>query len=273
MFNALFKDTFSQPTSILITGASSGIGRALAMHYAASGVTLFLGGRDAQRLEEVANQCRQRGASVNTWVGDVTHETGISQWINDSDTHCPLNLVIANAGVALGATTVSGLHRAAIDSFHINVTGVFNTVHPALEVMATRRPYPVKKAQVALMSSVMGYAGMARSPAYSSSKASVKHYGQALRGTFRAMGIGVSVICPGYVSSSLTDKNTSTMPFLMDADKAATIIAKGLARNKARITFPWQMVLITRLAINLPSFISDRLNQPWGVTRLENQSE
>ena len=121
------------------------------------------------------------------------------------------------------------------------------------------------------MSSVMGYAGMARSPAYSSSKAAVKHYGQALRGAFRNMGIGVSVICPGYVSSALTARNSSTMPFLIDAEKAAEIIAKGLARDKAHITFPWQMVLITRLAINLPGILVDRINKPWGVPRLEDQ--
>ncbi len=262
---------FSNPKSILITGASSGIGAALALHYAAPGVTLFISGRDQQRLDAVAQQCRNAGASVSAWVGDVTDESGLKAWIHSCDDDCPLNLVIANAGVALGATEVKGLHQAAVDSFHINVNGVFNTLHPALEVMAQRRPYPVRNAQVAVMSSVMGYAGMARSPAYSSSKAAVKHYGQALRGVFRGMGIGVSVICPGYVSSALTSHNKSRMPFLISAETAATIIAKGLARNKARITFPWQMVLLTRLAINLPGFIVDRINKPWGVPRLEDQ--
>ena len=262
---------FSSPKSILITGASSGIGAALALHYAAPGVTLFISGRDQQRLDAVAQQCRNAGASVSAWVGDVTDESGLKGWIHSCNDDCPLNLVIANAGIALGATEVKGLHQAAVDSFRTNVNGVFNTVHPALEVMSQRRPYPVCNAQVAVMSSVMGYAGMARSPAYSSSKAAVKHYGQALRGAFRGMGIGVSVICPGYVSSALTSRNKSRMPFLISAEKAAAIIAKGLARNQARITFPWQMVLITRLAINLPGFIVDRINQPWGVPRLEDQ--
>jgi short-subunit dehydrogenase len=262
---------FSNPTSILITGASSGIGTALALHYAAPGITLFISGRDQQRLDDVAAQCRGLGATVSGWVGDVTDEAGLKAWIYSCNDDCPLNLVIANAGVALGATEVKGLHQAAINSFNINVNGVFNTVHPALEVMSTRRPYPVPNAQVAIMSSVMGYAGMARSPAYSSSKAAVKHYGQALRGAFRGMGIGVSVICPGYVASALTDRNTSTMPFLISAEKAAAIIAKGLARNQPRITFPWQMVLITRFAINLPGFLVDRINKPWGVSRLEDQ--
>jgi short-subunit dehydrogenase len=137
--------------------------------------------------------------------------------------------------------------------------------------MSERRPYPVRNAQVAVMSSVMGYLGTARSPAYSSSKAAVKHYGQALRGAFRGMGIGVSVICPGYVASAITDLNASPMPFLVSGDRAAAIIARGLARDKPRITFPWQVVLIARLAINLPGFLVDRLNKPWGVARLEDQ--
>ncbi|MEH6567703.1 MAG: SDR family NAD(P)-dependent oxidoreductase [Halioglobus sp.] len=258
------------PKSILITGASSGIGEALAHHYACAGTTLFICGRNADRLNAVAQQCEERGAEVSTWVGDVSDEQGIKTWIYACDQHCPLNLVIANAGIALGSTTVEGLHQAAVDSFQINVTGVFNTVHPALEVMSQRRPYPVIDGQVAMMSSVMGYVGMARSPAYSSSKAAVKHYGEALRGTFRGMGIGVSVICPGYVASSMTAPNTSTMPFLISAEKAAHIIARGLARDKARITFPWQMVMITRFCLNLPAFIADRLNKPWGVARMEN---
>lgn len=260
----------TQARSILITGASSGIGEALALHYADSGITLFLGGRDAQRLQSVAKRCQAQGADTHIWAGDVTDEQGIRDWIIGADQQCPLNLVIANAGVALGATRVEDLHEAAIKSFEINVTGVFNTVHPALEVMAQRRPYPTQNAHIALMSSIMGYVGMARSPAYSTSKATVKHYGQALRGACRGMGIKVSVICPGYVASSLTQKNTSTMPFILPADKAAAIIAKGLAKNKARITFPWQMVLIARLCINLPGFIVDRLNKPWGVPRLED---
>lgn len=264
---------FAKPESILVTGASSGIGKALALHYAAPEVTLFISGRDQERLDAVANQCREAGATVSAWVGDVTDTTGMRDWILSCDDECPLNLVIANAGVALGAAEVKGLHQAAVDSFHINVNGVFNTVHPALEIMSQRRPYPVKDAQVAVMSSVMGYAGMARSPAYSSSKAAVKHYGEALRGAFRGMGIGVSVICPGYVASALTDHNASPMPFLVSAEKAAAIIANGLSRNKARITFPWQMVLITRLAINLPGFLADRLNKPWGVPKLEDQPE
>lgn len=260
----------TNPQSILITGASSGIGEALARHYAQPGITLFLGGRDPQRLQAVSEHCQAQGARVEYWVGDVNDEEATRNWILNSDQQRPLNLVIANAGVALGAGEVEDLHGVAAKTFAINVNGVFNTVHPALEVMAQRKPYPVENAQVAIMSSIMGYAGLARSPAYCASKAAVKSYGEALRGTFRAMGIGITVICPGYVASRITDKSASTLPFLIPADQAAASIAHGLARNKARITFPWQVMIIARICMNLPAFISDRLNRPWGVPRLED---
>jgi short-subunit dehydrogenase len=258
------------PRSILITGASSGIGEALARRYAAPGISLFLNGRNTERLEAVADTCRTAGAVVSCWAGDVTDDAGLRQWIIASNAAAPLNLVIANAGVALGATDVMGLHENAINSYATNVTGMFNTVHPALELMA-QRPYPVTDAQVAITSSVMGYVGTARSPAYSTSKGVAKLYGEALRGAFRKMGIGVTVICPGYVESRLTQRITSYMPFLMPADRAARIIMRGIARNKARITFPWQMLILARIVINLPNYLIDRLNRPWGVRPLEEQ--
>ena len=102
---------FPDPRSILITGASSGIGEALARHYAAPGITLHLGGRNPERLEAVARGCREAGAEVLTWTGEVTDAEGMRQWISQSDAHHPLNLVIANAGVALGSSRVGGLHR------------------------------------------------------------------------------------------------------------------------------------------------------------------
>ena len=140
---------YSKPKTIMITGASSGIGEALALHYAADDIVLCLTGRDPLRLETVAESCRAKGALVDTWAGDVCNSAGIKSWIADCDQTHTLNLVIANAGVALGSATVEGLQKAATNSFNINVNGVFNTIHPALELMSKRRPYPVANAQVA----------------------------------------------------------------------------------------------------------------------------
>ena len=259
---------YENPKSILITGASAGIGESLALHYAQPGVTLFLGGRDEARLSAVAEACREKGAEAFTWVGNVTDADAMEGWVFESNAKVPLNLVIANAGIAAGSATVRGLHDAATRAFEINVNGVFNTVHPALTVMADR-PLPVADAQIAIVSSVMGYIGTARSPAYSSSKGALKSYGEGLRGAFKGVGIGVTVICPGYVITPMMGPNAADYPFAMEADKAASVIARGLARNKARVTFPWQVRFLARFAMNLPGFLMDRVNQPWGVPRLE----
>jgi short-subunit dehydrogenase len=260
---------YSNPKSILITGASSGIGEGLALHYARPGNTLFLSGRDKDRLEAVATECQKKGAQAHAHVIDVRDRPAMQAWIESCDDIAPLNLVIANAGIAVGSDGVEGMRDAAHNCYDINVNGVFNTIHPALELMAARKPYPVTNGQIGIVSSVMGYVGTARSPAYSSSKAAMKSYGQALRGTFRGMGIGVTVICPGYVRSRLMGANMKGYPFMVEVDEAVKTTARALARNKARVTFPWQVLVLARLAINLPGWLADRVNQPWGVPRLE----
>ncbi len=239
------------PKSILITGASSGIGEALALLYAAPGVTLHLCGRDEQRLGSVAAACLAKGARVDASVLDVADAAATGEWIEASDTAAPLDLVIANAGVGIGQGEGS-LSHVARGTFAVNVDGVFHTVHPATECMRLRR-----RGQIAIVSSVAGYQGLASTPAYSASKAAVKAYGEALRGFLEPDGIEVSVICPGFVASRITARNDFPMPFFMPADRAARIIAGGLARNKGRITFPWQMVIAARLLVNLPMWAID----------------
>jgi len=98
--------------------------------------------------------------------------------------------------------------------------------------------------QIAIVSLIAGYRGMPSSPAYSTSKVTVKAYGEALRGFYHGHGIKINVICPGFVRSHITDNNKFNMPFLMESEKAAKIIRRDLAKNKGLITFPWQMRLI-----------------------------
>jgi short-subunit dehydrogenase len=239
------------PKSILITGASSGIGEALALHYAAPGVTLHLCGRDRTRLDEVAARCAGRGAAVHAEVIHVADEAQTHDWIGRSEAIRPLDLVIANAGVGIGQSEGT-LAAVAEATFAVNVDGVFHTVHPAAEIMRQRR-----RGQIAIVSSVAGYQGLASTPAYSASKAAVKAYGEALRGFLEPDGIEVGVICPGFVASRITARNDFAMPFFMPADRAARIIARGLARNRGRITFPWQMVIVARLLVNLPMWAID----------------
>ncbi len=236
------------PKTVLITGASSGIGAALARAYAAPGMVLVLSGRDRERLLAVAETCRRRGAEVAADTVDVTDLASMTRWIEGVDGTYGLDLVIANAGVSGGTAGDGEAAEQARTLFAVNLAGVLNTVLPAIPLMRRRQ-----RGQIAIVSSVSAYRGMPGAPAYSASKAAVKAYGEALRGWLADDGVRVSVICPGFVVSRITDANDFPMPFLMKASKAAAIIKRGLARDKANIAFPWPMVLMGWLLSVLPA--------------------
>jgi short-subunit dehydrogenase len=239
-------------TSSLITGASSGIGAALAKRLAAPGVSLNLLGRRADALAAVADICARQGANAKIYPVDVRASDAVASIIDACESASPLDLVIANAGISAG--TGSGGETAAQtrEIFAINVDGVLNTVLPALPYMRTRC-----KGQVAIMSSLAGFRGLPGAPAYAASKAAVKSWGEGLRGALAAEGIGVSVICPGFVESGMTARNRFPMPFFMSADRAASIICKGLERNTGRIAFPWPMVFGAWFLDTIPNVVGD----------------
>jgi short-subunit dehydrogenase len=240
------------PRSILLTGASGGIGAALARRYARPGVHLALGGRDPERLAAVATLCRQAGAHVAERRVEVAERAAMAAWIEEVDRSAPLDLVIANAGVAGSQLPASPERTRTI--FRVNLDGVLNTIEPAQAAMLARR-----RGQLALMSSLAGFAGASTAPAYCASKAAVRVFGEGLRGRLLPSGIIVSVICPGFVATPMTAHNHFPMPLLMSPDRAAAIIERGLARGKARIAFPLPTYLGARLLAALPRALVDRL--------------
>lgn len=242
--------------AILITGASSGIGAALAVHYAGPGVTLALHGRSAERLSAIAGACRARGAAVTEGIMDITDQQAVKGWIEATDARTPLDLVIANAGISGGTGGADGLEPAAQVRriFDTNLTGVLNTTDPILPRMIARR-----SGQIALMSSLASFSGWPGAPAYSASKGAVRLYGEALRGAMAKKGVRINVVCPGFIRTPMTEVNTYSMPFLMDADEAASRIARALEKNTGRIAFPWGTYLIAGFFGLLPHGLSMRL--------------
>lgn len=237
------------PKAILITGASSGIGEALAVCYARDGVTLYLSGRDASRLTEVADRCRAAGADVEEAVVNVTDRTAMADWIAHAQTRTPLDLVIANAGISggtAGRMTGEPLDQARF-IFDVNLYGVLNTIEAALPPMIARGA-----GQIALISSLSAFRGWPGAPAYSASKGAVRFYGEALRGSLKRTGVQIHVVCPGFVRSRMTAANDFPMPFLMDADRAAQIIKRGIARGRGRIAFPFPVHFFAWLVSVLP---------------------
>jgi short-subunit dehydrogenase len=247
------------PKNILITGASSGIGRALAIYYAKENVTLYITGRNKMRLDEVVRLCSQKGAVVDSKVIDVTDKKKMSEWVEGLS---QIDLVIANAGIS-GGTGDGVMNGESMEQtrqiFNVNIIGVLNTIEPALSRIHENKPHQNIKGQVAIISSMAGFRGWPSAPAYSASKGCVRFYGEALRGVLRKENIAVNVICPGFVTSRITDANDFAMPMKMEADKAAKIIADGLSKNKGRISFPWPIYFVSWLIGILPDFIAQKI--------------
>ena len=238
--------------NILITGASSGIGAALAAEYAKPEITLILLGRDLTRLGQIENLCRMEGAIVKIASIDVRDKQAMADFIQKADDETPIDLVIANAGISTGSFAGNETLEAAEAVFDINVNGVINTIHPLIERMAAR-----KRGHIAIMSSLAGIRALPSAPAYSASKAAVRVYGDALRGKLKADNVMVSVICPGWITTPLTARNHFPMPFIMPAPRAAARIIHSLARKKSRIAFPRRLYVPLRLLDALPIFVSD----------------
>ena len=234
---------------IVITGGSSGIGRALALHYAGQSVILGLIGRNEGRLQEVASVCRDKGAVVSVGIIDVRRREELEAWLVNFDDKTPVDLLIANAGVLGGVREGEEfegdqISRLVLDT---NVTGVLNTVQPMLPRMITRR-----SGQIGLVSSIAGFIPLPDAPSYAASKAAVLRYGLALRTALRGSGVKLNVICPGYVTTAMTAQEHGWKPFEMSAERAAVIIAEGLNRDKAVIAFPRFMAFITWIGGLLP---------------------
>jgi short-subunit dehydrogenase len=254
------------PKTILITGASSGIGAALAIAYAGEGRTLILLARNEARLNEVAAQCRAKGAVVHTASIDVRDSLRLKQFIEEIDTKCPVDLVIANAGISAGfSNSVEENYQRAEEVFAVNLGGVIHTIHPLLPRMIARG-----RGHIAILSSLAGIVALPSAPAYSTSKAAVRVYGDALRGELRAHHIDVSVICPGWITTPLTEKNDFPMPFCMNVERAAGVIIHRLAQKKRRIAFPLALYLPLRIMAAMPVFVSDRLMGAMPKKRLKS---
>ena len=255
---------------VLITGASAGIGEALALACAESGVTLHLGGRDAGRLERVSAECRARGATVIPRVIDVRDREAMAHWISGAGR---LDLVIANAGI--GAGSDDGLPEPAEQvraMFATNLDGALNTILPAMELLKTQTAGSDElRGTIAAIASIAAFVPGPGAATYCAAKAALDRWTIATAPFARNAGIRLVSVCPGYVRTPLTSKNKFPMPGLMDAGPAAEIILRGLAAGKRRVSFPWWVALMAQIVGSLPPAISTwLLSRPPGKQKLSN---
>ncbi len=235
------------PRRIVISGATRGIGEALARLYAGPGISLVLIGRDGARLAAVAADCRASGAAVETVALDVRDRDGLAARLLALDAGGAVDLVIANAGVALPTHGLPGADPTVYGEIEVNLVGALNTILPLAPAMARRG-----RGQIALMSSLAAFAPLPGSPGYSASKAALLVYGLALRERLHPAGVSVNVICPGYIDTGMGERYQGWRPLAMSAAAAALRIRRGLERDRAIIAFPRRLAAVARAAQLVP---------------------
>lgn len=230
--------------TIIITGASSGIGKALALFYLDKGASVSVCGRDEAKLREIYNG----HPKATPLVFDVTdHETTVSRLSEHLRSIGSVDLAILNAG---DHRPTDAADFSAGDYEHlmrVNYFGALNCLEPIIKSMS-----PQRSGTIALMGSLAGYTGLSHAGAYSASKAAVMRLAETLRVELECVGIDVRLISPGFVKTPLTDKNEFPMPFLMSQEKAVQRIYRGLEKNGFEIAFPFRLALMLRILSLLP---------------------
>ncbi len=237
------------PRTVVITGASAGLGAALAKAYAAPGRKLTLIARNQARLDDVATVCRANDATVETIVADVTDADVMAQTIAGVAERAPIDLLIANAGVFTGHGPGGAMESVADITWmnRVNLEGVTNTIQPALAGMRAH-----KTGHIAIVGSLAALQPLPDAPGYSASKAAVMAYGEALREFLMPDGITVSLIYPGHIKTAQVTNHVGALPNILSPQQAASIIKRRLDQKSTFIAFPWQLLWLIRAGRAIP---------------------
>lgn len=228
-----------------VTGASSGIGRAVALLLARRGFTVAVSARRAAELDALAAQ----DPRIFAFPGDVADASGMAAIIAAIEAaHGPVVLAFLNAGVYFPGERDGFDAEIAWRTFEVNVGGVINCLGPLLAAMEARG-----RGQIAITSSLAGYGGIPGSMAYGASKAALIYMAEVLRMTHEAAGLTIQIVNPGFVETPMTEPNSDfEMPFIMSAERAAKIICDGFERSGFEIAFPRRLAYVFKAARLLP---------------------
>jgi short-subunit dehydrogenase len=248
-------DRIHRPKHVVITGASSGLGAAIARIYGMEVQRLSLIARDRFKLDWVASDCRASGAEVDVYSVDVCDAAAVATIICECDDKQPVDVIVANAGIGGGASLAPSSGESgqlAREILSTNTLGIINTVTPLLPRMVFR-----KRGDIAIVSSLAALIDLPFCPAYCASKAAARSYGLALRRLLAPSGVTVSVICPGFVQTPMSASLSIRLPFAWTAERAARYVIPRLKRGQAEILFPWPLVLAVRTLGVMPTPIAD----------------
>jgi short-subunit dehydrogenase len=242
---------------VMITGASSGIGRGLALELARRGAAVGLLARRKDALQEVLREIQAYGGKGTALPADVTDANAVRSAVGALGKEFgPIDLLIANAGV--GATIAGdrlepeGVSRV----FRVNVIGVVNSVTAVIPQMIERG-----SGQLAVISSLAAYRGLPKSAAYCASKAAVSALFESLRLDLQPQGIDVTIIHPGFIKTPLTAGREAKLPFLLEVDDAARKMIRAIEKRKKSYAFPWQLATIVRAGMVMPNFLYDWISR------------
>ncbi len=243
----------STDLKVIITGASTGNGRALALEYAARGATLGLMARREELLVQLASSLPVRSY---TYAVDVRDARALEIAAQDFVARAGWpDIVIANAGVSAGTLTGEPTDNEVFEEvMATNLIGMMLTFQPFVEAMRRER-----QGILVGIASVSGFRGLPGASAYCASKAAAISYLESLRVELHGSGVSVVTICPGYIATPLTAKNPYRMPFLMDAKVAARKMVIAIDRRKRFYVLPWQMAIVGWVLLRLPRWLYDVL--------------
>lgn len=230
--------------TVWITGASTGIGREIALRLAAAGVVVAVSARSADKLSELS----KLNGNVKSYPLDVNDEAAVKETCAKIERELgPIDLAILNAGIWQMMAVSDFSAARAKESMGVNYFGVVNALEPVMKAMVARG-----RGQIGIVSSVAGYRGLLKGAAYAPSKAALISLTESLYPHAKRRGVDLTIICPGFVETPMTSVNTFPMPFIVPVDQAVTTIINGLARKKYEIVFPWKMALLMKTMRILP---------------------
>ena len=241
---------------VFLTGASSGIGEALALEIAKCGATLGLLARREDLLKELAEKCEQSGGKARYFVVDVTDAKAVADAAESlRNEYGKIDILIANAGIGGNDSETRNFNAQAVAQvININLLGAVNAVSAVLPAMLEN-----KSGQLVAISSLAGFRGLPKSAAYSASKAGMTAFFESVRLDVQAKGVAVTIIQPGFIKTPLTSGRTNKMPFLMELEDAIPLFLRAIEKRKKFAAFPWQLATFVRLGKIFPAWLYDKI--------------